>query len=328
MLSKNKTKKLAQKTDKNKETQRDDGPSSPTASQDGDTEEETVNLNLILREIREFRQDNNKQLEDIKGEIVKTNLRLDEAEARIVGAEERLQNVEEMIEEMLKLQEHLQRKLIDQEGRSRRANVRIYGVPEGAEGKPGLMIPFVEKLIRENLDISDAKDLQIERAHRALAPQPPAGAHPRSIVIRFLSYRMKEEVLKRAWQNKGFMWNNCKISLDHDYAPEILAKRKEFAETRRVLKENNIRFQTPYPARLRVFFDEGIKTYATVEEATSDLAERGLPIKVITQPETILERIRQKTWQPVRGSRSTRTKGSNYKERLQIFRRERTESKD
>lgn len=83
--------------------------------------EEPVNLTLILRELRDLK----KQFEDIKGEITKTNSKLDEAEARIVENEERLQNTEEALAEMLKIQEQLQSKLADQEGRSRRENVRI-----------------------------------------------------------------------------------------------------------------------------------------------------------------------------------------------------------
>ena len=54
---------------------------------------------------------------------------MDEAEARIVGNEERLQSTEEALAEMLKIQKQLQSKLADQEGRSRRENVRIYQVP-------------------------------------------------------------------------------------------------------------------------------------------------------------------------------------------------------
>lgn len=80
--------------------------------------EEPVNLTLILRVLRDFRQDNKKQFEDIKGEITKTNSRLDEAEARIVENEERLQNTEEALAEMLKIQEQLQSKLADQEGKT------------------------------------------------------------------------------------------------------------------------------------------------------------------------------------------------------------------
>lgn len=135
------------------------------------------------------------------------------------------------------------------------------------------MIPFMEKLLRGNLDIT--KDMQIERAHRALAPQPPAGAQPRSILVRFLSFRMKEEVLRLTWQKKGFTWENSKISIDHDYAPGILTKWREYAEVRRVLKENNIRFQTLYPAWVRVLYEDGTKTYETAEEATADLAHWG-----------------------------------------------------
>lgn len=137
------------------------------------------------------------------------------------------------------------------------------------------MIPFVEKLFKENIDIPDTKDLQIERADRALAPKPPAGAQPRSILVKFLSFRMKEKVLKLAWQKKGFTWKNCKISLDHDYAPFILARRREYAGAQRALKENNIKFQTLYLARQRVYYEDGTRTYDTVEEATSDLADRG-----------------------------------------------------
>ena len=123
--------------------------------------------------------------------------------------EEGLQNGEEILADMLKLQEQLQSKLADQEGSARRENVRIYAVPEGAEDGSGAMIPFMERLLKETLEIPDMKDLQTERANRALAPQPPTGAQPRSILVKFLSFRVKEEVLKMAWQKKGFSWRNC-----------------------------------------------------------------------------------------------------------------------
>lgn len=106
------------------------------------------------------------------------------------------------------------------------------------------MIPFVVKLFRENLDNPGTKDLQRERAQQALAPQPPASAHPISILVRFLSFKMKEEMLKLAWQKKGFPRKNTKIVLDHDYTPGVLVKRREYAEIWRVLRENNIKFQT------------------------------------------------------------------------------------
>ncbi len=87
------------------------------------------------------------RLGEIRGELSKTNLRVDEAKARIVENEERLQNAEAVLAEMLKLHELLQVRELDQESHSWRKNMRIYGIPEGAEGEPKLLIPFVEKLL-------------------------------------------------------------------------------------------------------------------------------------------------------------------------------------
>ncbi|KAJ7998448.1 hypothetical protein DPEC_G00205050 [Dallia pectoralis] len=99
----------------------------------------------------------------------KVNARLDEAEGRIEKTEERIQNTEEVITAMLKLQAKMEDKLLDLESRSRRDNMRIYGVPEEAEKESTMMVSFVESLLREGLELNDdMPDLQIERAHRSM----------------------------------------------------------------------------------------------------------------------------------------------------------------
>lgn len=103
--------------------------------------------------------------------------------------------------------------------------MRIYGVPEEAEKELTSMLFFVEKLLCEKLDLPDDMSLQIERAHRALGTQPPAEAQPRSIMVRFLSFKTKETVLRAAWKKRGFTWQGKCINLDNDYAPRILQKR-------------------------------------------------------------------------------------------------------
>lgn len=145
---------------------------------------------------------------------MKVNTRLDEAEERIEKAEERIQNSEDVITAMLKLHIKLEDKVLDLKSRSRRENIRIY-------------------LLREGLELTDdVPDLQIERAHRSVGSQPPADAPPRSIIIKFLSFKTKETLLRKAWQRKGFTWQDNHINLDHDYPPLILKKRREYTETR------------------------------------------------------------------------------------------------
>lgn len=97
--------------------------------------------------------------------------------------------------------------------------------------------------------------------------------------------------MKLAWQKRGFEYQGNKLNLDHDYAPEGLKRRKEYAEVKAVLKEKKIWFQTPFPAKMRVFYPEGAVLYGSVEETTSDMAKRGFPVTVIKRPETMLEQI-------------------------------------
>lgn len=55
----------------------------------------------ILQEVREFRQENKEQFESIKEDNLKANTRLDTAEGRIEKVEQRTQNVEKVMKAML-----------------------------------------------------------------------------------------------------------------------------------------------------------------------------------------------------------------------------------
>lgn len=285
-----------------------------------------ASLEILLEELRGFRQETKEQLSTIKEEIRKANARISEVEERLEKTEERIQNTEEVLAELLKLHVDLEDKMVDLESRSRRENVRIYGVPEGAEKDCESMAAFVETLLKEGLGLEDTRpDMQIERAHRALGPQPPEGAAPRSIVVKFLSFKYKELLLRKAWQRKGFVWHGKQINLDHDYPPAILRKRKEYGEVRKVLKENGVPFQTLFPARLRVKHKEGTKIYDTIEETTEDLAKKGYKVKVIRSPASLKEQIERLSWSRKEGRRqkgsSGLARGENYKEKLRTFRR-------
>ncbi|KAK1891338.1 Calcium-dependent protein kinase 17 [Dissostichus eleginoides] len=111
-----------------------------------------ADMSLILKELREFRKDNGQQLKEICEEINKTNTRIAEAEGRIETTEARLQVAKEAVTELLQLQVHLDAKLTDLEGWSRRENIRIHGVKEGAEDNSPSMGTFVEALLREDLN--------------------------------------------------------------------------------------------------------------------------------------------------------------------------------
>lgn len=280
---------------------------------------------VLLQELRAFRKENNEKLESIKEDIASVNTRLKEAEERIERSEERMLNMEEAVTELVQIHVKLVDKLTDLESQSRRENIRIYGVPEESERKSPSVSDFVVTLLREGLQFDQTEDFAIERAHRSLGPPPPSGASPRSILVKFLSFKTKEKILRKAWQQGGFTWSDKRITLDNDYPPHILKKRREYAEIRKTLKDNQIQFQTLFPARLKVKYDEGTKIYHTAMEASEDMVKRGFPVTVIKSPESIVEQLKQLTWTRVtRGTRRTTTSSGltqGYKEKLRAFKR-------
>ncbi len=129
-------------------------------------------------------------------------------------------------------------------------------------------------------------------------------------------------MLRLAWQKRGL--HRKRINLNHDYTPDVLKKRREYAEAKSVLKEERIRFQTLFPPRLRMFYPEGTVLYGSAEEATGDMAKRGLPVSVIKHPESLFEQIQRLTRRTSRrpGNQERAGKVGGYKERLQAFRRQ------
>lgn len=220
---------------------------------------------------------------------------------------------------MLKLQNKLDAKITDQERRSRRENFRIYGIPEGAEKESTSMIAFKEEFLSKNLEMPRETSLQKERAHRALGSPPPENAQPRSILVRFLSFKTKETILLLAWQKRGLIWKGKQINLDNDYAPRILQKRREYTEIRRILKERQIPFQTLYLAQLKLKYEDETRIYETVEKATQDLLKRGFPVERITPSETLMDKLRLLTWERrsrQMGRRAPRHCGGDFNIRL------------
>lgn len=285
---------------------------------------EALNLSaktLVTMELRDFRKD----FQNFKSELTTVNQKITEAETRIEKVEDRVQNVEQVLTKMIKVMREQESKLLDQESRSRRLNLRLYNFPKVAENGSS-MVNFMEKLLRDSLDIPQSTSLGIERMHRVLGPKPSGSGEEKScsIIIGFTHFTTKEEVLRKAWTKKTVLWEGRRIYFDQDYPPAILRKRKGYAEVKRVLKQQNIRFQTPFPYKLRVFYKNETRLYQSAEEATTDLIARGLPVTKITRRESPVEQLARLAWTVV-GAQQRREVGEvceqTIREKLQIYRR-------
>lgn len=189
----------------------------------------------------------------------------------------------------------------DLQNRLRRNNLRIYQVPKnGEDGKSP--IDFMKELLASTLNSLPDGDIKIERAHRALAPKPKETEPPRSIVVEFTDFSVKEAILRQAWVQKQVMYNNRRIYFDNDCSPDLQRKRAQVRDVIRQLKKKDITARSFNPAQLKISLTTGDKTFSTLADALPTLQELG--IKTQMGERDALEMELSKTrWQTRRGGR-------------------------
>ncbi|CAL1574303.1 unnamed protein product [Knipowitschia caucasica] len=293
----------------------------------------------IKKDLENFRSEICEEMKKQTGELAtEMSQKLHDTNIRVSAVEERIQQVEDSMAEserwdigvkntliqLLQSQRALQDKVSDLEGRARRNNIRLYGVPEGSEGTS--LVAFIDNLIKSELggDAPMDRNFGIEGAHRALGPKPPASAPPRSIIVRFLSFSIKETILHAAWKKTV----RIQVYFDHDYALEVQKRRKEYIPIKRALKEKGIRFQTPL-TKMRVFYTSGSVLYDSAIQAAEDLRKRGMDVDRVpvtarsnlTTEETLVQLL---PWE----TQTTRRAGfqESIREKLKVFRREGNET--
>ena len=225
----------------------------------------------------EFKKELDDQIQGVSREIKAQGVLIDEVQNRVSEIEDWRTEMSEVVVEHEERVKALQDKVLDLTTRSMRNNIRVFSVPESAtEGKS--VTTFLEELIWASLDLPDGTELNIMRAHRALAPKPKdSTAPPRSIVANFLRFDIKEMVLRKAWDTEVKV-DGRRVGFDHDYPPEVVKLRKDYIPLKKILKQEGIGFSSPF-TKLRVQWPEGTKTYMNAGEAAREIHAKGLKYK-------------------------------------------------
>ncbi|XP_078269195.1 uncharacterized protein LOC144601118 [Rhinoraja longicauda] len=145
-------------------------------------------------------------------------------------------------------------KCTELEGRQRRQNLRIAGIPEGEEKDQDIR-EFTANLLQKVLSL-DQKP-QLARAHRVMRRQTGVGAPPRQMIIKVQNDYVVEEIMQKASRNRKLDLKGHRISIYRDYPAEVARKRKAFNETKSILREvADLKYGVSYPATLRVTYDK------------------------------------------------------------------------
>lgn len=280
--------------------------------------------NHIKNELTELKGDIDKKLAKITTEMDEQNEKIEAALTRTEEVEMWSSEANCALQKLLKEQKRLTDKVEDLELRSRRNNLRIYGIKENTETETDSVIHFMDKWLREEFSIET--DLQIQRAHRARAPHPKPGQPPRSVILNFQQFSVKEMILKKAWEKKTVELGGNRIYFDHDYTANMLQQRKAYVNIKKTLKREGVRFQTPLN-KMRIHWASGVKTYSSAVEATNDLRRRGYEVEdaaTVSGESDHLDKLQQglqtgtATWKHTRTDRALET-SKRVRGRLQEF---------
>lgn len=278
----------------------------------------------VRKDISSLHQEMSGKLDNMTEEIRGLTTRMGEAEDRVGHVEDLTLELTHALIESLKRQKELQNKATDLESRSRRNNIRIYGVDE--QENPNSMPQYVTNFLRRELNLPTDLDLRVQRAHRVPSARQSTSTPPRPIIVNFQEFTTKELILKEAWKKSPILLNGKNIYFDHDYAIEVVQKRKQYQHIKKALKQRGIRFQTPYTS-IRIHWEDGTRSYSTAHDAGLELRNRGFQVEVPAantgeDTEMRLRRLLGRQRQDERPAReSVLSTAQRAKERLKEFER-------
>ncbi|KAJ8396746.1 hypothetical protein AAFF_G00013450 [Aldrovandia affinis] len=165
----------------------------------------------------------------------------------------------------------VQAKCDDLEGRSRRNNIRLVGVPEGREGpRPG---EFISKFLQDILHLDEAPLL--DRVHRSRREKPGEGAPPQPFINRVHYFHVREEILRRAREAAPLLHQGKRLSIFADFAPSVAKLRAEFGSAKRLLRAYP-GVGLFFPAELRITLPGGALRKFTDPAAAVNFINRDL----------------------------------------------------
>lgn len=199
-----------------------------------------------------------REVKECAGRVSQAELRISEAEGNIGTLNVTTSALEEKVI-------RLTSKLVDLEGRSRRSNLRLVHLPEGAEGKDACS--FLEQWIPEALDMGTLRfPLIIERAHRISGPRSNPDAPPRALIMKFLNYKDKERVANAARAKGRVLYKNQHVMFFPDLPMEVHKQQKRFDDVKQRLRAKAIRYGIIYPARMRITHNDRSYIFETPTE--------------------------------------------------------------
>ncbi len=198
----------------------------------------------IMSEIQASLSPINLSLDAVCKKLEAYEPRITDMEVWLSDHSDRLNHLEKQVDKLQSGNKELLAKTEDLENRSRRNNLRIIGLPEGCEGRAAtaLMSKFFVDLLQDG-SFTDLPEL--DRAHRTLRAKPAEGERPRPIIVWFLCFQQKQQVIAIAWKKGQLMYQGQRIFIFPDLSNALAKKQATFNSVKTKLQQKAVKFFTP-----------------------------------------------------------------------------------
>ncbi|KAJ1159096.1 hypothetical protein NDU88_011766 [Pleurodeles waltl] len=201
---------------------------SPTSNGSGATtpEEGEPSLKAIMAAISDLKSALEPKLDTVTEDVLRADFqkisdKISTAESDIKVLQTASKKLEEQVKYLTKQTGVLAARQEDQEGRARRNNIRVFGVPEKTEG-PSVDL-FLEDLIVNILPPKHlSKFFSVERAHRAPIPLPKPP--PRTILARIFNHRDHDAILHAARTHGDVRLDNATVQFSQTLTSRDVAQ--------------------------------------------------------------------------------------------------------
>uniref|UniRef100_A0A8C0N314 L1 transposable element RRM domain-containing protein n=1 Tax=Canis lupus familiaris TaxID=9615 RepID=A0A8C0N314_CANLF len=216
---------------------------------------------FMTAEFRANQAEIKNQLNEMQSKLEVLTTRVNEVEERVSDLEDKLiaqRETEEKRDKQLKDHEDRLREINDS---LRKKNLRLIGVPEGAERDRGPEYVF-EQILAENFpNLGRETGIQIQEIERSPPKINKNRSTPRHLIVKLANSKDKEKILKAARDKKSLTFMGRSIRVTADLSTETWQARKGWQDIFRVLNEKNMQPRILYPARLSFKMEGEIKSF-------------------------------------------------------------------
>ncbi len=218
-----------------------------------------------LRKLREDIQATNKSVKELREELEAIATTAKQTRDRVDSVQAAAREDRRTVTDLRNQLERLTEKMTDVEDRSRRNNVRLVGLPEGAEGSNAA--GFLRVNLSKWIPSLKGRDIEIDRAHRVY-DGGRGSDRPRTLIFRVLRWHDRSEILKGARQAYPV---KCR-TMSHYYffpnfSPATTIRRKAFNPVLKKMTSLGLQPFLIYPAVIKLRHKGEQKSFDSPQKA-------------------------------------------------------------